>query len=508
MWPVGTAWSPRHGDVGLGADMVAGYQAGTSQCRPRTAFAPDFSRTAAVRARGRPATVAVRSRSGRMGGVIQRPATGTIPDAPGSLPVPGRRGPGDLRGQGQEPALAAVQLLPEPGQPAAPHGPDGGLGRDASSGSRSATTSRRSCSSTASSSSTSPASTSACGTTRATRSWPSRSSDEWPRAMVRRGTKRQGQPLLRPLRPRLRHPRDPRPAAAHLPHPDLQRQQVRPPPDAWAALPAVPHREVLPARASARSTASAYARLVDELRRVPRRRHRRRSSSRLERRDARGRRRASSSSGRPGCATGSASVRKAIEKQQMVTERAEDLDVFRHRRGRAGGGRAGVLRAAGPGGGAQGVHRRQGRGPVDPPQLVADILEQHYAEPSTAMPPLILVPGARGADVLRRGWPAQRRARRTPPSAAVERVEWWAASERTGGAQRQPEPSRLRVRSGCPSGARSGPCSRRSPATPRRSSPATGSSGPPTTTPGPRPSTPCRTPSTCPRPRCASSATT
>ena len=36
----------------------------------------------------------------------------------------------------------------------------------------------------------------------------------------------------------------------------------------------------------------------------------------------------SSSSGRPACATGSPAVRKAIEKQQMVAERAEDIDVI------------------------------------------------------------------------------------------------------------------------------------------------------------------------------------
>ena len=70
-------------------------------------------------------------------------------------------------------------------------------------------------------------------------------SDEWPRAMVRRGHQGQGQPLLRSLRPRLRHPGDARLAAAHLPDPDLQRQQVPHPPAAGQALPALPHREVL-----------------------------------------------------------------------------------------------------------------------------------------------------------------------------------------------------------------------------------------------------------------------
>ena len=59
------------------------------------------------------------------------------------------------------------------------------------------------------------------------------------------GDQGQGQPVLRSLRPRLRHPGDPRLAAAHLPDPHLQRQQVPDPPAAGQALPAVPHREVL-----------------------------------------------------------------------------------------------------------------------------------------------------------------------------------------------------------------------------------------------------------------------
>ncbi len=64
------------------------------------------------------------------------------------------------------------------------------------------------------------------------------------------GHQGQGQPLLRPLRPRLRHPGDARLAAAHLPDPHLQRRQVPRPREAGPALPAVPHREVLRARAS------------------------------------------------------------------------------------------------------------------------------------------------------------------------------------------------------------------------------------------------------------------
>ena len=55
----------------------------------------------------------------------------------------------------------------------------------------------------------------------------------------------QGDPVLRALRPRLRHPRHPRRAAAHLPHPHLLRRQAAPPRAAGQAVPAVPHREVL-----------------------------------------------------------------------------------------------------------------------------------------------------------------------------------------------------------------------------------------------------------------------
>ena len=57
-------------------------------------------------------------------------------------------------------------------------------------------------------------------------------------------------------------------------------------------------------------------------------------------------------------------VQRAIEKQQMVGDRNEDIDVIGTRRRRPRSGRAGVLRPQGPGRRAQGVHPRQGRGPV------------------------------------------------------------------------------------------------------------------------------------------------
>ena len=87
-----------------------------------------------------------------------------------------------------------------------------------------------------------------------------------------------------------------------------------------------------------------------------------------------------------------AAVRKAIEKQQMVTERAEDLDcfglaedeleaavqVFYVRRGRVVG-RKGFI-----------VDKVED---LTRPQLLADVLQQHYADAVNGVPPLVLVPG-------------------------------------------------------------------------------------------------------------------
>ena len=87
-----------------------------------------------------------------------------------------------------------------------------------------------------------------------------------------------------------------------------------------------------------------------------------------------------------------AAVRKAVEKQQMVTERAEDLDcfgisedeleaavqVFYVRRGRVVG-RKGFI-----------VDKVED---LTRPQLLADVLQQHYADAINGVPPLVLVPG-------------------------------------------------------------------------------------------------------------------
>jgi excinuclease ABC subunit C len=141
-----------------------------------------------------------------------------------------------------------------------------------------------------------------------------------------------------------------------------------------------------------------------------------------------------------------ASVRKAIERQQMVTERAEDLDcfalaedeleaavqVFYVRRGRVVG-RKGFI-----------VDKVED---LEPPQLLADILEQHYADPVNGVPPLILVPGdVDETDVLEEWLSGLRTAEddETRRSGAApqlneegpELLEWWAASEK-----RRPERS-------------------------------------------------------------------
>jgi excinuclease ABC subunit C len=139
-----------------------------------------------------------------------------------------------------------------------------------------------------------------------------------------------------------------------------------------------------------------------------------------------------------------AAVRKVVEKQQMVTESAEDLDcfglvedeleaavqVFYVRRGRVVG-RKGLI-----------VDKVED---LSRAQLVAGIIEQHYADPPLGVPPLILVPEAPEDEDTLGLWLAVQRSepgatgRATPPSAAGEDParrsavgdgEWWAASDR------------------------------------------------------------------------------
>ena len=173
-----------------------------------------------------------------------------------------------------------------------------------------------------------------------------------------------------------------------------------------------------------------------------------------------------------------AAVRRAIEKQQMVADRNEDLDVigiaedeleaavqvFFVRRGRVVGRKGFVLDKVMP---------------VTAGELVERILEELYCDE----PPL----GHAQAGARSRPFP------RTPTSTS----EWLTRAPR--------QPGR---RSGCRSGATSASSPRRSPRTPPRSSSATGSAGRRTTTAGPGRSTSCRSTWACPRRRCASSAST
>jgi excinuclease ABC subunit C len=141
-------------------------------------------------------------------------------------------------------------------------------------------------------------------------------------------------------------------------------------------------------------------------------------------------------------------VRKAIEKQQMVTEKAEDLDcfglvedeleaaiqVFYVRRGRVVGRKGFIVDKV------EDLSRAQ---------LVTQILEQHYADNTLGVPPLIVVPEPPDDRETVEAWLAVERSgpvvadgdahpdvavadAGSPGSvrSAVGDVEWWAASRR------------------------------------------------------------------------------
>ena len=109
-------------------------------------------------------------------------------------------------------------------------------------------------------------------------------------------------------------------------------------------------------------------------------------------------------------------VRKAIEKQQMVVERAEDLDcfglvedeleaaiqVFYVRRGRVVGRKGFIVDKV------EDLNRAQ---------LVARVLEQHYADAPLGVPPLVVVPGRPGRPRHRPGLAGAAPGRSAPPMA-------------------------------------------------------------------------------------------
>ena len=206
-------------------------------------------------------------------------------------------------------------------------------------------------------------------------------------------------PLLRALRPRLRHPRDVGPATAHLPGAQLQRHQVRPPPAPGPAVPALPHRALC--RAVRRlHRARPVLGPSGGVRHVPRRRHRSHPGA-ARGADARGGRQPRVRTGGPAagphrlCAQGH---REAADGERA----ARGPRLLRHRRRRAGGCRPGLLREAGAGGGPQGLHSRQGGRPRPSP-----VAGQH--------PPAALLrrcqrgpPRSAGPGPSRRGGPARR----------------------------------------------------------------------------------------------------
>jgi excinuclease ABC subunit C len=124
-------------------------------------------------------------------------------------------------------------------------------------------------------------------------------------------------------------------------------------------------------------------------------------------------------------------VRKAIEKQQMVTQRAEDLDcfglvedeleaaiqVFYVRRGRVVGRKGFIVDKV------EDLNRAQ---------LVGQVLEQHYADAPLGVPPLIVVPEAPDEPEIIGAWLALVRTGSGGGADApvLADVEWWAASGR------------------------------------------------------------------------------
>jgi excinuclease ABC subunit C len=140
-------------------------------------------------------------------------------------------------------------------------------------------------------------------------------------------------------------------------------------------------------------------------------------------------------------------VRKAVEKQQMVTERAEDLDcfglvedeleaaiqVFYVRRGRVVGRKGFIVDKV------EDLSRAE---------LVFQVLEQHYDDPPLGVPPLILVPEMPDDLATMQEWLAVLRSGSGPAEGGAEGgegaetgvrprraatatdIEWWAATSR------------------------------------------------------------------------------
>ncbi len=127
-----------------------------------------------------------------------------------------------------------------------------------------------------------------------------------------------------------------------------------------------------------------------------------------------------------------AAVRKAVEKQQMVTEKAEDLDcfglvedeleaavqVFYVRRGRVVGRKGFIIDKVDD---------------LSRAELMFQVLEQHYDDPPLGVPPLVLVPEIPDEPETIQEWLALLRganSERARGDATDGDVEWWAADSR------------------------------------------------------------------------------
>ena len=126
MWSAGTARSPVRGVVDLGVDMSPDTGPAFLQCTSAREPAPNQSPPNQLGRRSRPRT---RRRAAEWKGASATPSR-QHPRRPGVVPVPGQGRARHLCGQGQVAAQPAVQLLSEPGSSSPADRPDGGSGRE------------------------------------------------------------------------------------------------------------------------------------------------------------------------------------------------------------------------------------------------------------------------------------------------------------------------------------------------------------------------------------------
>ncbi len=213
--------------------------------------------------------------------MVKRPPAGTIPEAPGSYQFKDAHGRVIYVGKASNLRQRLSNYFQTPAQPASAHGADGRdrrVGRVDHRAQRGRGADARVLAHQAA---RSPLQRAAAR----------RQELSVPRGHRRRavaagaghaGPQAQGHPLLRALRPCVRHPRHPRPLVEIVPDPHVQPGEVQPARAARSSVSAVPHREVRrPVRRRDRGDAVPATRHRAD--RVPRRRHRR------DRRPARGR---------------------------------------------------------------------------------------------------------------------------------------------------------------------------------------------------------------------------